>query len=107
MAQDIFRSRQQGIQFAFFAAAILLVGRAAQLQLFSKNYRTAADATTIDQVTIYPSRGQIFDRNGHLLVNNEAMYDLMVTYNQIDRQMDTTEFCQLAGITKAFLRRHF
>ena len=101
MATDIFRTRQQTIQIVFFSAAMLLIGRAAQLQLFSSQYRLQADATTIDQETIYPSRGQIFDRKGNLLVNNEAMYDLMVTYNQVKPDMDTARFCELTGITRA------
>ncbi len=100
MATDVFRPRQQTIQLVFFSAALLLVGRAAQLQLFSSQYRLQADATTIDQTTVYPSRGQIFDRKGNLLVNNEAVYDLMVTYNQISPKMDTARFCELTGITR-------
>ena len=49
---------------------------------------------------MYPSRGLIYDRDGELLVNNKAMFDLMVTYNQMDPEMDTVEFCQLLNITK-------
>lgn len=29
------------------------------------------------------------------------MYDLMVTYNQLDPKMDTARFCALTGMTKA------
>ena len=57
-------------------------------------------------VTQYPSRGLIYDRNGKLLVYNNALYDLMVTYDQVDPNMDTTLFCSLLGIDKAeFIKR--
>ncbi|HFB99671.1 MAG TPA: penicillin-binding protein 2 [Phaeodactylibacter sp.] len=49
---------------------------------------------------LYPSRGLIYDRNGKLLVNNNAMFDLMFTYTQVNPKMDTAKFCQLLGITK-------
>ena len=54
----------------------------------------------MDQHILYPSRGLIYDRNGELLVYNNPMYDLMVTYNQIDPKMDTIEFCKLLNISK-------
>ena len=92
--------RQRNIQLVIIAAALALVARSAQLQIFDPSYRKAADATTIHRLTAYPSRGLVFDRNGKLIVNNNAMYDLMVTYNQINKQMDTTRFCAMLGISK-------
>jgi penicillin-binding protein 2 len=96
---DTFK-RQRDIQIVVILAAAVLVFRAFQLQVFDSSYQRAADATAIHRMTAYPSRGLVFDRNNKLIVNNNAMYDLMVTYSQIDRSMDTTRFCQLLGITK-------
>ena len=45
-------------------------------------------------MTQYPARGLIYDRNGELLVYNEAAYDMMVIPRQVD-EMDTAEFCRL------------
>lgn len=92
--------RQRSIQMVILVAAMGLALRAAQLQIFDSSYRRAADATAIHRMTVYPSRGLVFDRNNKLIVNNNAMYDLMVTYSQINPKMDTTRFCSMLGITK-------
>lgn len=91
--------RQRYIRIAFLIGAFVLLVKAAQLQLFDPSFRERADATTIDKLTAYPPRGLVFDRNGKLIVNNNAMYDLMVTYSQIDPKMDTVKMCTLLGIT--------
>lgn len=79
----------------------VLMARAAQLQLFDRSYRLKADATTIEKLTLYPSRGLIFDRNGKLILNNEPMYDLMVVYNQVNHEgMDVEKFCKILGISR-------
>ena len=87
------------IRIVFFLAGLLLAGRAAYLQLFSKDYKSRSEAAVIDNQVIYPSRGSIFDRNGKLLVTNNPMYDLMVTLNQTSK-MDTSALCGLLGINK-------
>ncbi len=97
---QVSRERQRNIQLVILVCALALVGKAAQLQLFDDSFRRKADATTIEKLTVYPPRGLVFDRNGKLIVNNEAMYDLMVTYNQVDHEhMDVPKFCRLLGIT--------
>jgi penicillin-binding protein 2 len=95
-------ARQQNIQRVFLVCAIALVARAAYLQLIDDSFRRRADATTIEPLTVYPPRGLVFDRNGALIINNEATYDLMVTYNQVDfKEMDVPKFCDILGITAA------
>ena len=79
--------RQNNIRWAFIICAGALLFKAAQLQLFNREFRQRADATTIDKLTVYPSRGLIYDRNNKLMVNNTVLYDLMVTYNQLDDDM--------------------
>ncbi len=97
---QISRERQQNIQWVMLACAVALTLKAAQLQLFDDSFRRKADATTIEKLTVYPPRGLVFDRNEKLIVNNEAMYDLMVTYNQVDfEHMDVPKFCNLLHIT--------
>jgi penicillin-binding protein 2 len=96
--KDINQSRQWVIIGVFIAAALALLFRAMQLQIFSTIYRSRADAITIEGKILYPSRGVIYDRNGELMVYNNALYDLMVTYKQIDPKMDTAKFCRLLGI---------
>ena len=93
--------RQRYIQIFFILCGAALVLKAAQLQLFDSSYRERADATTIDKLRVFPPRGLIYDRNDKLIINNEAMYDLMVTFNQVDlKSMDIAKFCSLLGITE-------
>lgn len=47
----------------------------------------------------YPARGEIYDRNGQLLVTNEPAYDLMVTMREV-KNLDTLDFCNTLNITK-------
>ncbi len=97
---DLFRERQRTIHLVILGCALALVLKAAQLQLFDDSFRRRADATTIEKMTAYPPRGLVFDRDNQLIINNNAMYDLMVTYNQIDPGMDTSKLCQLLGINQ-------
>ncbi len=93
-------SRIRIIQVVFILSAMVLVMKAAQLQLFDTSFRIRADATAIEKHVVYPARGIIYDRNNKLLVNNDPMYDLMVTYNAINPNMDTAKFCNILGIDK-------
>ncbi len=98
--------RQQVIRILLYGAAILLVMKAAELQLVDDSFGARADATTIERMTVYPPRGLVYDRHGRLIVNNAAMYDLMVTRNQVDTStMDIAKFCSLLGIDEPEFRR--
>lgn len=99
------RHRQYTIQVVFFGSALLLILKALQLQVLDLSFQDRANAAVIDEVIEYPSRGVIFDRNGEYLVENDASYDLMVTYNQIDPEMDTQKFVRLLGIDTAYFRK--
>ncbi|MFT5385611.1 MAG: penicillin-binding protein 2, partial [Saprospiraceae bacterium] len=70
----------------------------AQIQIFDTSYEKRAKATAVDNYTVYPSRGLIYDRNGKLLINNNPMYDLRVIFNQLNPKMDTLKLCGLLEI---------
>ncbi len=91
--------RQHIIRGVFIFAAALLAIWALKLQLLDSSFRQKANATAIDKYTQYPARGLVYDRHGELLVYNDPMYDLLVTVNQVDPEMDTALFCRLLGIT--------
>lgn len=101
---DIFKKRQRSIQIFFLFSSLVLIGKAMQLQLVDSTFRNKANATAIEKLTIYPSRGVIYDRDTSLLVINDPIYDLMVTYNQISPEMDTTKFCELLNIDQNFFQ---
>jgi penicillin-binding protein 2 len=94
--------RQFTVIAIFVGVAVILLLRAAQLQLLDSSNRVKADAITIERNVLYPSRGVIYDRTGKLMVYNNAQYDLMVTYKQIDPKMDTAKLCRLLGIDTAY-----
>ncbi|MEM6964968.1 MAG: penicillin-binding protein 2 [Bacteroidota bacterium] len=97
---DSLKYRQRVIQIVFCISAILLIAKAFHLQVWDDSARQYGEAATYNTNILYPSRGLIYDQNGKLLVNNNAMFDLMFTYNQIDPKMDTTKFCKLLNISK-------
>jgi penicillin-binding protein 2 len=100
-------NRQRNIQIVFLICAIVLTLQAANLQLFDNSYARLADATAIEELTVYPPRGIIYDRNGERIVNNEATFDLMVTYSQLDlKKMDVAKFCGILGITETEFKRN-
>ena len=70
------------------------------IQVIDPSYKLSANSNVLRYVTDYPARGLIYDRNGELLVYNEAHYDLMVVPGQVQR-IDTLEFCELLGIERA------
>jgi penicillin-binding protein 2 len=93
--------RQRIIQVTFMLCAAVLLGKAAQLQLLDSTLRKRADAITIEKLTVFPPRGLVFDRKNRLLINNEATYDLMVTYNLVDfKRFNKKKFCAILGISE-------
>ena len=80
------------------ASSVMLV-RLFFLQVVDKSYRMSAENNVIRRVTQYPARGLIYDRNGELLVYNQAAYDLMVIPGQVTA-IDTLSLCSTIGITR-------
>jgi len=98
---DRFSNRYQNILAVFLIGTLVLMGKAAHLQLIDETYQVKGNNIAVDEITTYPSRGFITDREGKIIVYNNAMYDLMVTYKQINPAMDTAKFCELLEIDKA------
>ena len=94
------------IQLLLLVSGLILAGKAFQLQVLSDEYRRQATGVAVDQYTLYPSRGLVYDRDGDLLIANRPMYDLLATYNQLDPNMDTLRFCRLLGIDRAYFEEN-
>lgn len=74
------------------------------LQIVDISYKISAENNSQRIVTQYPARGLIFDRNGDLLVCNEAAYDLMVIPGRT-KEFDTIGFIENLNIEiEAFYR---
>lgn len=96
-------------RFVVGGAVILLVLifiiRLFFLQILNNDYKAWADSNAFLKKTLYPSRGIIYDRNGKLLVYNQPAYDVMMIMREVT-PFDTTDFCNILGITKEqFVKR--
>ena len=100
MQQDIYQPRQYIIQVVMVLGIVALIGKCFQLQVWDESYQKQHSYR--QALTLYPSRGLVYDRNGELLIYNRAIYDLQATYNTVKKNnIDTNEFCRLLGIDRA------
>lgn len=83
----------------FLLIAVVYILRLFYIQVIDDSYTLSARNQTLQYLTQYPARGLVYDRNGELLVFNEAAYDLMVVPREV-KEMDTLAFCRLLGITQ-------
>ena len=84
------------------AVILLFTVRLLQLQIVSTVYDKLSMGNAVVTRTLYPERGFMYDRNGHLLVANQPAYDLMVIPEQIEA-FDTLELTSLLEISKGQL----
>ncbi|MFA5819654.1 MAG: penicillin-binding protein 2 [Bacteroidales bacterium] len=101
--KDAFINRKYVIMALIVLASLCLIIRLFIIQVVKDSYRLSADNNVLRYVTQYPARGLIYDRNGKLIVFNQAAYDLMVVPAQASK-IDTTGFCNLIGITSELFR---
>jgi penicillin-binding protein 2 len=77
----------------------IFIIRLFQLQVVNTSYQRLSDNNAILSISDYPERGFIYDRNGTLLVANQAAYDIMIIPENVI-PFDTVAFCELAGVSK-------
>src|SRR5690606_35127409 len=98
-------ARKYVVSGIFIAIALTLVARLFYLQIIDDSYIHSANSNVMRKVIVYPARGVILDRNGKVLVQNEPVYDLMVTPREV-KEIDTALFCKLIDIDKeGFIKR--
>jgi penicillin-binding protein 2 len=94
-----FADRKYVIGLLIILSAIVFAGKLFHMQVMDKSYKLSAENNSRREVILYPARGLIYDRNGKLLVSNQAAYDIMVNPLQLD-EFDTVDFCQTLDIQK-------
>jgi len=82
---------------------IILIFRLFYLQVINSSYKSSAENNSKREVIQYPARGLMYDRNGELLVSNQAAYDVMLTPGQLST-FDTLSFCRILGMNIADVR---
>jgi penicillin-binding protein 2 len=100
-----FSTRKYVIIAIFLAIGVIIVARLFYIQIINEQYKASADKNVLRYKPEYPARGLIYDRNGKLLVFNEATYDLMVIPKQVETDLDTLALCKLLEMDKAIFRK--
>jgi penicillin-binding protein 2 len=92
-------NRKYVIAAIVILSAIIILGKLFYMQVLDDSYIFSAENNSKREVIQFPARGLIYDRNGNLLVSNQAAYDIMVNPIQLSR-FDTLDFCETLEITK-------
>ena len=105
MASRIYADRKLVIITTFLVIGFIYLVRLFYIQVIDRSYTVSANNNVLRYVTQFPARGLIYDRNGKLLLYNEAVYDLMVIPRQV-KDVDTAEICRLLDIPiEGFMER--
>ena len=82
--------------------SVIFIMRLASLQLSSDSYFNSDFA--IQELSVYPERGLIFDRNGNLLVANQPSYELIIIPENTS-EFDTISLANLTDMSPDELKR--
>lgn len=95
----VLENRKYFVGAFFLLFSIIYLIRLFYIQIFTERYLERAERVSVEMTEEYPMRGNIYDRDGKVLVQNEIAYDLMFTPYR--SRIDTLKFCQLIGIDTA------
>ncbi|MCL3781823.1 penicillin-binding protein 2 [Prolixibacteraceae bacterium JC049] len=94
---DTYSKRKYIIGGIFVLIGIIFMIKLFRIQVLNTEYKQYAEKNILRKEVQYPSRGLIYDRNGELLVYNQAAYDLMIIPRQV-KAFDTIDFCNIIDI---------
>jgi len=86
-----------------FISSIFLM-RLFWIQVIDGKWKAEAANMAERKVTVFPSRGLVYDRKERLLVANTPVYDLMVVPREM-KAFDTLAFCRLIGVPPEILHQ--
>ncbi|HLS31726.1 MAG TPA: hypothetical protein VK021_12790, partial [Flavobacteriaceae bacterium] len=89
--------------FLIMVVGLIFISRLLYLQVFNTSFGLISERNAVKTEYIYPLRGNIYDRNGKLMVSNQPIYDVMVIPREV-KEFDTLEFAGLLQITPERLR---
>jgi len=93
-----YSGRRYVIIATFVIVALVIIVKLFSIQVLDDSYKRSSDNNTLRYITRYPARGKIYDRNGKLLVYNDAVYDLIII-PKMAHDIDTSSFCKLLNIS--------
>lgn len=103
------RERQWVIGSIFLLITLIFLGRLMQMQLLTSEGKAYAARLTEETETLEAARGLILDRNGAVLVNNKAGYDIWFTPRQCKAAggLDTLALAAMLEMTPEALKKEF
>ena len=105
MKDNSYESRKYILSGAVLLIFAIYLSQLFSLQIKNDDYKSKADSNAFYKKTLYPSRGQMYDRNGNLLVYNKPAYDITFVPRET-KGLDTLELCNTLGITlEEFIKR--
>lgn len=87
--------------FAIVTIGILIL-RLFQIQVVDGSYKREAANNVLRNEVQHPQRGEVYDRNGELLVRSVASYDLVAVPRDV-KEFDTVALARIVGVTPAKL----
>jgi len=84
------------------SVSLIFIMRLASLQLSDDSYFNSDFA--IQELSVYPERGLIYDRNGNLLVANQPSYELIIVPENTT-EFDTISFAKLIDMNPDELKK--
>lgn len=84
-------------------ASIVLISTLFNIQIINSWELNYMNRVIVGMEEVKPERGEIYDRNQHLLVTNKVVYGLMLVPNDLEK-FDTLKFARSIGIGKADLK---
>ncbi|HSC54630.1 MAG TPA: penicillin-binding protein 2 [Phnomibacter sp.] len=97
---DFHSIRSRIIQIVFAAVFVVIVLQLFNLQVLNSKYKLMADDQAIYRKVVYPSRGMVFDRKKHVILDNTTLFDLVVIPAQLKMGCDTAALCNILKITE-------
>ena len=92
-------------RIVFIAVGVLfavIVLRLFWIQILDPQYKRSASNNVLRYEIQYPTRGEVYDRNGEFLVQSKEVYDLMVIPREV-REFDTLLMSSILGVEKSDL----
>ncbi len=91
------------LQIVVIAVFVVIALRLFYIQVVDGSYKDSAENNVLRYEVQYPSRGEVYDRNGEFLVQSKEVYDLMVVPRDT-KPFDTVMLCSITGVPVEKLR---
>ncbi len=98
-----FDDRRYVLVIAVILICLVFVLRLFWIQVVDDSWTARAADISERKITVFPSRGLVYDRTGELLVANTPVYDILVVPREI-KPFDTLALARLVGVTPEDVR---